>query len=158
MTPLKAFGRRLLARTLVICGFVTGSAAWAQAELHPCAPDGVAVGGYDLVSYHQPDGPLLGDERFTVALNGLSYRFSSAEHLALFQADPERYLPRYQGWCATNLSFGRLACPEYTNFKLEDGDLLLFEHHGFTNGRSVWNSDPFQHRRSADEFFPKLWP
>ena len=37
---------------------------------------------------------------------------------------------------------GRLACPDYTNFKIEDGRLLLFELTGFTNGRTVWNSDP----------------
>lgn len=158
MTRLKAFRRHFLSSLLGLAWLGCSGVLWAAEDAHPCAPEGVAVGGYDLVSYHQPDGPVLGSESLAARHNGLSYHFSSAAHLAKFQADPERYLPRYQGWCATNLSFGRLACPEYTNFKLEDGDLLLFEHHGFTNGRSLWNADPLAHRRSADRFFPKLWP
>jgi hypothetical protein len=48
---------------------------------------------------------------------------------------------------------GRLACPDYANFKIEDGRLLLFERVGFTNGRDVWNSDPMLHRAQANENF-----
>ncbi|MEM1229805.1 MAG: YHS domain-containing (seleno)protein [Pseudomonadota bacterium] len=134
------------------------SGAAAAAAPHPCAPDGVAVGGYDLVSYRLADGPVRGDADFTAEYEGLTYRFASSAHLSQFLDEPERYLPRYRGWCATNLAFGRLACPEYTNFKIEDGDLLLFEHHGFTNGRSLWNSDPLHHRGLADRQADRLLP
>ena len=115
-----------------------------------CSPDGVALSGYDAVSYHQPGGPVAGSTRFAVAVGELTYLFASAEHLALFQADIERYTPTYRGWCSTNLSMGRLACPDFTNFKIERGKLLLFEHAGFTNGRDVWNADPALHRKQAD--------
>jgi YHS domain-containing protein len=123
---------------------------------HPCSPDGVAVGGYDLVSYHQGGGPLEGSADIELQREGLTYRFSSEENLQRFLANPESYLPRYQGWCATTLSMGRLACPDYTNFKIEDGQLLLFELVGFTNGRSLWNSDPIGFRARADTNANKL--
>ena len=132
--------------------FTLVSPAFASDEGSPfiCSPDGVALGGYDVVSYRQPDGPILGSAEFESKQEVLTYRFSNAENLKLFLTDPELYLPRYHGWCAATLSMGRLACPDYTNFKIEDGSLLLFELVGFTNGRTVWDSDPLGFRTRAD--------
>ncbi len=121
-----------------------------------CAPDGVAVGGFDVVSYHNDSGPLAGKREHSVARGGFTYLFADAENLARFQADPERYLPRYRGWCAATLAMGRLACPDPTNYKIEDGSLLLFELVGFTNGRTVWDTDPLDFRRRADEHARQL--
>lgn len=127
-----------------------------QAQQHPCAIDGVAIDGYDLISYHQPDGPVKGAPEYAVAHEGSSYHFVDASNKALFKANPEKYLPVYRGWCAATLAMGRLVCPDYTNFKLEDGRLLFFELAGFTNGRTLWNSDPQGFRRRADENAIKL--
>ena len=139
-------------------GFAADTAAATDVEVPNCAPDGVGVGGFDLVSYRVPGGPVPGLAEHTATIDGLEYRFASAEHLAQFLTDPERYLPVYSGWCAATLSFGKLACPEYRNFTLEDDRLLLFEHTGFTNGRTLWNSDPGGHRERADHFFKLLKP
>ncbi len=118
-------------------------------NLRICAPDGVALDGYDVVSYRQGLAPLHGSDEFTTIYNELTYRFVNAANRDIFIADPKRYLPTYLGWCSTNLAMGRLACPDYTNFKIENGYLLLSEHVGFTNGRDVWNSDPAHHKRLA---------
>ncbi|MEM1141828.1 MAG: YHS domain-containing (seleno)protein [Pseudomonadota bacterium] len=147
--------------TLVVLTFVAAPEpvmaqhAVADAQLN-CSPDGVAVGGYDLVSYRQPDGPKIGDPSLAVERDGLRYFFISERNRQRFQDAPDDFLPRYQGWCAATLSMGRLACPDYTNFKIEDGELLLFELTGFTNGRTLWNSDPFNFRRRADDNALKL--
>ncbi|MGI9327847.1 MAG: YHS domain-containing (seleno)protein [Pseudomonadales bacterium] len=123
-----------------------------------CAPDGVAVGGYDLVSYRSESGPVPGLPELVVSHEGSDYRFSNVENRARFRSNPEAYLPVYKGWCAATLSFGKLACPNYTNYKIENGELLLFEHNGFTNGRTVWDSDPLNHRSRADQNFVELSP
>ena len=115
-----------------------------------CSPDGIALGGYDPVSYHAADGPVSGSEAFAVSTGSVTYLFANAEHQSIFEADPEKYIPSYLGWCSTNLSMGRLACPDFTNYKIENGKLLLFEHAGFTNGRDVWNANPRLHRKQAD--------
>lgn len=116
-----------------------------------CAPDGVALGGYDVVSYFQQDPrPRAGRPDLAVDHEGLTYWFSEEANRQRFLSDRDRYLPEYGGWCSTNLAMGRLACPDYTNFKIEDDALLLFEHVGFTNGRDVWDADPARHRASAD--------
>jgi hypothetical protein len=131
-------------------------AANTQAKPHPCSMDGVAIDGYDLISYHQPDGPGKGAPEHAVTHQGSIYHFVDAGNKALFEADPEKYLPVYRGWCAATLSMGRLVCPDYTNFKLEEGRLLFFELAGFTNGRTLWNSDPEGFRQRADENALKL--
>lgn len=135
---------------LLLCTLSLVAVSSEPDSAHPCSPDGVAIGGYDLVSYHQPGGPLAGSANLELQREGLIYRFSSQENFELFQSNPQSYLPRYQGWCATTLSMGRLVCPDYTNFKIEDGQLLLFELAGFTNGRVLWDSDPTGFRTRAD--------
>lgn len=116
-----------------------------------CAPDGIANGGYDLVSYRQEGGPRYGSGEFPAQHGGLTYLFETEENRQLFLADPARYLPAYSGWCAVTLSLGRLSCPDYTNFKIEDDRLLLFEQTGFTNGQTLWNSNPNRYRGLADD-------
>ena len=146
-----------LTRVLLTAGWLLAALCAAPATAqHQCSPEGIGVGGFDLVSYHQAGGPLPGQPEFEVLRDGLRYRFANAENLARFRAAPEDYLPRYRGWCAATLSMGRLTCPDYTNFKIEDGELLLFELAGFTNGRTLWNSDPLGFRERADTNANKL--
>ena len=116
-----------------------------------CAPTGVANGGYDVVSYRDVGGPRFGSAEYAVEHGGLTYVFETETNRDLFLADPEYYLPAYGGWCAVTLSLGRLSCPEYTNFKIENDRVLLFEQTGFTNGQTVWNSDPERFRGLADD-------
>lgn len=115
-----------------------------------CAPDGIANGGYDLISYRTDGGPRLGSAEFAAEHGGFTYVFETDEHRRQFLDDPERYLPAYSGWCAVTLALGRLNCPDYTNFKIEDDRLLLFELTGFTNGQTLWNSAPGRFRGLAD--------
>ena len=116
-----------------------------------CNPNGIALAGIDVVSYHKPTGPLMGNSDYTALHEGLTYRFISEAHLNMFVAAPENFLPSYLGWCATSLAAGALTCPNPLNYKLEDGKLLLFETTGFTNGQDLWNADPLDYRRRADK-------
>ena len=121
-----------------------------------CTPGGVAVGGYDLLSYRSEGGPIIGEEAITAEHDGLTYRFVSKDNRDAFVENPQRYLPRYGGWCAVTLALGSLNCPDYTNFQIEDGELLLFETTGFTNGRVLWNTDAPGFRSKADDNYRLL--
>ena len=48
------------------------------------------------------------------------------------------------------LALGRLTCPDFNNFKIENDRLLLFELTGFTNGQALWNTAPDRYRGLAD--------
>ena len=51
-----------------------------------CSPEGVAVGGYDLISYRQDNGPRLGSPQFSAQHNGLSYLFENKANQPVFNA------------------------------------------------------------------------
>ena len=121
-----------------------------------CAMDGVSAGGFDLVSYRQPGGPKPGTPEFSLEYRGSTYLFANQSNVDTFRANPERYLPAYAGFCAITLALGRVTCPDYSNFKIEDDRLLLFEITGFTNGRTLWNTNPLEFRGKADLNFDKL--
>ena len=128
----------------------------SSVDLAMCRPDGIAVGGFDLISYREPDGPAAGDPAISATYDGARYLFVSEENREAFVADPEHYLPSYGGFCAITLALGRVTCPDYTNFQLEGDRLLLFEVTGFTNGRTLWNSDADGFREKADANFGVL--
>lgn len=121
-----------------------------------CQPNGVAIGGYDLISYRQDGGPKMGSEKIMAAHNGLIYLFISDANRAAFLDNPEYYKPAYNGFCAVTLAFGRITCPQYENFKIENDRLLLFEVTGFTNGRTLWNSNPVDFGSKADKNFNQI--
>jgi len=121
-----------------------------------CAMDGVSTGGFDLISYRHPGGPVPGTPEFSTEFNGSTYLFANQSNLDAFREDPERYLPAYEGFCAITLALGRVTCPEFSNFKIEDDRLLLFEITGFTNGRSLWDTNPEDFRNKADANFDIL--
>ena len=121
-----------------------------------CAIEGVAAGGFDLVSYRHPDGPVPGTPEFLMEHNGSTYLFANQDNLDTFRADAEHYLPAYAGFCAITLALGRVTCPDFSNFKIEDDRLLLFEVTGFTNGRTLWDTNPGDFRNKANANFDKL--
>jgi hypothetical protein len=70
---------------------------------------GVALGGYDAVSYFSGGGPLKGDLGIIVDWGGASYRFATVANRDLFVANPEKYVPQYGGYCAYAAAKGSLA-------------------------------------------------
>jgi YHS domain-containing protein len=76
---------------------------------------GFAVSGYDVVAYFalpqnpvgtpQPQG-VPGSKSITADYNGSTFAFSSVENKALFEADPAKYAPQYDGHCAYGVSKG----------------------------------------------------
>lgn len=59
---------------------------------------GVAVKGYDPVAYFTEAKPIKGNTKFEYRWQGVKWRFSSAKHLELFKATPEKYAPQYGGY------------------------------------------------------------
>lgn len=88
------------------------------------AENNVALGGYDLVSY-QNNAPIPGSENHEVELKGVSYYFSSLENAQIFESNPEKYLPKYGGYCAFGVSKGFSAPGNPTFYVLKDSDLFI---------------------------------
>lgn len=121
-----------------------------------CEINEAAVGGFDLLSYREEGGLRLGREEFAAEYGGGVYLFESAARRDKFLAAPLMYLPDYGGWCAISMALGRRTCPDYSNFKIEDGKLLLFAVTAFTDGRALWNTNPPKYRKQANSNYDRF--
>lgn len=117
------------------------------------SPDGLAIRGYDPVAYFRDAGPRLGKSEFSVRYAGATWRFASAAHKALFEADPERYLPAYGGFCAYGTSRGYLVKIEPEAWSIVDGRLYL---NYDLDVRKTWLGRTKTYIARADGTWPRL--
>ena len=80
---------------------------------------------YDPVSYFE-DHPVVGNSQITSTYEGATYYFATIEHKSQFNADPEHYIPQYEGFCAVAVSEGKLVSVNPETNKVTEGKLYLF--------------------------------
>ena len=115
--------------------------------------NGLALQGYDPVSYFGPEGPRKGSADFTATHQGVSYRFVSAENRDRFAMEPDRYAPQFGGYCGWAASRDYLAPIDPEAFTIMDGRLIL------QYSRKVlemWQQDPRARLTLADKNWPGL--
>jgi YHS domain-containing protein len=86
----------------------------------------VALKGYDPVSYFTDGKPEKGASEFSFAFDDTTYWFKSAEHKAKFAAEPERYAPQFDGYCAMQLSRGIKSEADPEVWTITNGKLYVF--------------------------------
>jgi len=118
------------------------------------ATDGVGIKGYDPVAYFTVGQPTAGSPQFTFRWKGASYQFASAENLARFKADPEKYLPQYGGYCAYAMSLNRIADIDPSRWAIVGDKLYL--NNGFFS-ETLWSRNKSGNIASADRNWP-LYP
>ena len=114
---------------------------------------GQAVGGYDVVSYFEPGGPIRGDFRITVERDGATYQFANEQNKSKFLAEPEKYLPQYGGYCAFGVSHGKKFHGDPLVYKVVDGKLYLNLH---PEVAKMWLADIGGHVKKADANWPTI--
>jgi hypothetical protein len=81
------------------------------------------------------------------------YHFASADHLRLFEANPDRYLPQYNSWCAASVAKGEKVRPNPEYWIVVDGKLYLF---GKSIGPGLMRADPVAMKHRADQNWPAV--
>lgn len=118
---------------------------------------GLAIQGYDPVSYFQKGGPLKGKKELIYLYNGVSYHFANNENLELFQKNPVAYEPAYGGWCAYAMgNDGSKVEVDPETFKVVNGKLYLFYNFYFNNTLKKWNPDEQQLKKKADAYWTNI--
>lgn len=92
---------------------------------HSFAQSAPSIGGYSPVAYFTENQALKGDPGYTATHEDRLYYFRNAEELAMFNADPEKYVPRFPV-CAYSLTLGKRMPIDPTNFQVVEDHLLLF--------------------------------
>ncbi len=114
---------------------------------------GGAIRGYDPVAYHTEGKPVAGKRAHRVEWKGATWSFASAESKALFEGDPEKYAPRYGGYCAWAVSNGGTASIDPDAWTIVDGKLYLNYSLGV---REQWSQDIPGNIAKADVNWPKI--
>lgn len=98
----------------------------------------VAIGGYSPVSYFTDNAAVLGEREFAVSFDGEVYYLTSAEQVATFLSNPQKFRPRFQT-CPFSLIDGKKRALDPTNFKVVGDSLLLFHRSAGIDGLAGWN-------------------
>lgn len=106
---------------------------------------GVALGGFDPVSYFPVGGgkPAKGFVQRDDKYGGVTYRFASDANRDHFHANPEKYLPAYNGWCAWAMAeLNAKVDVEPTAYEIYNGKLYVFYDHADLNTHALWLKNP----------------
>lgn len=106
-----------------------------------------AIRGYDPVAYHEDGKAVKGDKAITLTWNGAEWHFATTAHRDAFKAEPERYAPRYGGYCAYGTANGYKVSTDPHAFAIVDGTLYL---NYSTAVQTTWNGDREQYIATAD--------
>lgn len=108
---------------------------------------GVALDGYDAVSYFTQSEAVRGNKSYAAEWKGATWLFSSDANRQLFTDDPAAFAPQYGGYCSNQMSLGHLSDIDTEVWRIIDNKLYLFGH---DSGRVRWASETDQRISDAD--------
>ena len=108
---------------------------------HENLENGIALHGFDVVSYYEGEA-LLGVREFKYTYLGATYQFHNKSNLQHFKDHPEKYKVEFGGWCAYAMGLnGEKVDINPKTFKIINGKLYLFYNANFNNTLNKWNKD-----------------
>ena len=127
-----------------------------QQDSHTNLKKGVAVSGYDVVSYFK-QGPKEGSSKIKTTYKGVTYKFSSEGNKSEFLNSPEKYIPAYGGWCAYAMGVdGSKVKVDPDTYKIVDDKLYLFYNFWGNNTLVSWNTNENQLKSAADKYWKQI--
>ena len=155
------WGRALLASAGLAAALLLGgcSALVAQnpsSALKPVnavadgADERVMLNGHDVVAYFTQGRHTLGAVQIKSVYEGVTFRFASADHKALFDANPTRYLPQYGGYCANGMAYGIPWGGDANTWLMVDGKLYI---NGGASSKAAFLLDVPGNIKLADKYW-----
>ena len=110
----------------------------------------VLLQGHDVVAYFTQGRHLAGSPQHESVYEGVTLRFASAEHKALFDAAPQRYLPQFGGYCANGIAYAIPWGGDADTWRIIDGKLYIF---GGAGSKAAFELDVPGNLRLADQYW-----
>ncbi len=115
--------------------------------------DGIALSGYDPVSFFVAEAPEHGHRSHAVMWKGAVWLFGSAENRLRFESNPRAYAPRFGGHCAYGMARGRIYDGSPLSWEIVDGHLFLFNNPGV---EALWLQEQEAMIHSARAVWPEI--
>lgn len=120
--------------------------------------EGIAIQGYDPVTYFTQNKAIKGNKDRAVYHQGVTYYFSTQENKEAFTKNAAKYEPEYGGWCAYAMgASGEKINIDPATFKIVYGKLYLFYNKFFNNTLKDWNKDETNLKSKADANWNKIF-
>ncbi len=87
--------------------------------------NGVAVSGYDVVTYFELDSAIVGNESLSTQYKGVTWYFSDSKNLVLFENNPEKYTPQYGGFCSWGMRYNGRYIADHKVFTVYENKLYF---------------------------------
>ncbi len=110
----------------------------------------VMLHGHDLVAYFTQGRHAKGTAQFKTVHQGVTFYFASAEHKALFDKEPAKYLPQYGGFCANGINYGIPWGGDADTWRIVGGKLYIF---GGAGSRAAFELDTPGNIVLADKYW-----
>ncbi len=114
---------------------------------------GVAIKGYDPVAYFTLSEPVKGKKTLETTWQDAVWRFSTEENRRAFLRDPEKFAPRYGGYCAYGVAEGGLFNIAPDAWTVYEGKLYLNKS---KRVRKLWLEDVPGFIRKGDSLWPRI--
>ncbi|MEM7374956.1 MAG: YHS domain-containing (seleno)protein [Bacteroidota bacterium] len=111
----------------------------------------IALNGYSPVSYLDLGLAQRGSKAFKSEYDGLKYYFTDADQKAAFDANPDKYLPQFGGWCATGIAVGAKFRTDPHKFLVRNDKLYLFLYDLEVDAKQLWLKDEKTMSKNANE-------
>ncbi|HEX2649551.1 MAG TPA: YHS domain-containing (seleno)protein [Burkholderiales bacterium] len=118
-------GRLGFSLPALLLSSVLSSCAWLTASPDSAAKN-VRLRGTDPVGYFTAGIAMPGRAELTAEHDGATYRFANETNRRLFIANPERFMPQFDGFCANRMVYAQPVAGGTDAFKIIDGRLYLF--------------------------------
>jgi len=113
----------------------------------------VGLQGYDAVGYFADNAAEKGDGNHAATYHDVTYLFATDEHKKEFEANPEKYLPQYGGWCAYGVAIDKKFVADPTVWKIVDNKLYLNLNKAVSD---IWSKDIGGYIQKANGFWPDI--
>jgi len=143
-------------KSALLVAFITLFSNGIFAQVDAIDKSGLAIGGYDVVAYHKDNKATKGSAVNTAKIEGTTYYFASKENAKAFKANPKKYLPEVNGYCAWGVAEkdSKFSINPET-FKIVDNKLYLFFNGDFNgtqvNTLDIWNKEEPKYLKAIDE-------
>jgi YHS domain-containing protein len=110
----------------------------------------VMLKGFDVVSYFVANKHAMGSSQFKSDYKGVTFHFANAEHKALFDKEPTKYLPEFGGYCTNGIVYGIPWGGDGDSWIMRDGKLYIF---GGSGSRDAFLIDEKNNLSLADKYW-----
>lgn len=142
-------------RTFLALALSLPIAAWSANPVEPLnrSSNGLAVKGYDVISYFTDGKATKGSAQYTFDWKNARWHFATAAHRDQFAAAPEKYAPQFGGYCAWAVGHGYTADIDPEAFSIVDGRLYLNYSKGI---QKKWTPEKEKWIEEANRHWPGL--